>query len=310
MLRKFGKGRGGIAWKKGHRVIIPHFWNRYITNGTRGTFDTRLQGGKTIKSIIYETKGRAREFSELAINLFDFCFHGCVYCYSPDVIHKNKQSFMTGLYPRITVQDVIKSGNEWAANGETRKVLLSFLCDPYQPIEQDTQITRKTIIALHEAGLNVIILTKAGSASTRDFDLLTPKDAYATTLTCFSTQDSLLWEPNAAPPQERIKALELASLKGIETWVSLEPILEPKQAEALIGLTADITGHYKIGKLNYINKLPLEFRVKVECIDWYKSGWNLKELCDRLKVPYYIKKDLLKEMGVKPEEFQQTCPCQ
>lgn len=269
-------------------------------------FDIR---GKEIRSVIYETKGRAREFSELAINLFDFYSHGCAYCYSPDVIHKNRQAFTNGLYPRITAQDIVRSAKDWAEKGETRRILLCFLCDPYQLIEQDTQITRKAIMMLHEAGLNVTILTKAGDRSTRDFDLLTSADAYATTLTCISPEDSVLWEPNAAPPQERIKALGLAHYKGIETWVSLEPVLYPNQTEALVYLTADITGHYKIGKLNYINKLPERLKSKAEHINWHDFGWRTKALFDRIGAHYYFKKDLLKEMGVSPENFKQTWEC-
>lgn len=36
---------------------------------------------------IYETKGRAREFCELAINLYTGCRHRCSYCYGADYTH-------------------------------------------------------------------------------------------------------------------------------------------------------------------------------------------------------------------------------
>jgi len=260
-------------------------------------------------SVIYETKGRAREFAELAINLYNFCSHGCVYCYSPDVIHKNREVFSTGLYPRITAQDIVQSAKQWADKGETRRILLSFLCDVYQPIEQETQLTRKCIMALHEVGLNVTILTKGGLKSMRDFDLLTNKDAYATTLTLYNENDSLRWEPNAASPKERLTALESACWKGIETWVSLEPVIDPEQTKYLVGLTADITGHYKLGKLNYENQLPPELKEQISEINWHDFGWEMKSLFDRIHAKYYFKKDLLKEMRVNPTEFKQTWVC-
>lgn len=261
------------------------------------------------KSVIYETKGRAREFAELAINLYDFCSHACVYCYSPDVIHKNRTDFTMGQYPRVTALDVLASAKKQVAKGDLRRVLLSFLCDPYQPIEQETQLTRKCIMALHEAGLNVIILTKGGLRSIRDFDLLTPKDAYATTLTCLSASDSKKWEPNAALPSERVKALIEAHERGIETWVSLEPVIYPEDAMEFVRLLHKVTGHYKIGVFNYSNRLPPEMRGQVQGINWNEFGWQIKELCDKLGAKYYLKFDLLKKMGIPPADFKQTWIC-
>lgn len=37
--------------------------------------------------IIYEPKGRAREYANLAANLYSGCIHGCVYCYVPQFLH-------------------------------------------------------------------------------------------------------------------------------------------------------------------------------------------------------------------------------
>lgn len=261
-----------------------------------------------MKQVIYETTGRAKEFNELACNLFDGCSHGCLYCYSPLVTHKTKEQFQ---HPqiRVTALDMLQSAKQWVAKGETRRPLLCFIGDPYDPIEQDVQITRKCIMALHEAGLNVIILTKGGVDSMRDFDLLTPKDAYATTLTCLNPNDSILWEPHASLPIERIRALATAHSMDIETWVSFEPVLYPEQVRELLEITRKYTGHYKIGKLNYTNKLPLEYQVIVRNINWHKFGWDMKALCDSLEVKSYFKTDLLKEMGVNPTEFKQTWIC-
>lgn len=254
-----------------------------------------------MKSVIYETKGRAREFCELATNLFTGCGHQCEYCYGADVTHQTKDDFENKPRIRVTASDMLRSAKEWKAKGETRRVLLCFVTDPYQPIEAETQLTRKCIMALHEVGLNVVILTKAGERSMRDFDLLTPQDAYATTLTLVNDEDSLRWEPNAGLPQERIKCLEEAHKLGIETWVSFEPVIYPKDTMELMQLTKQFVGHYKVGTMNY--------HPQGKKTNWREYGWNMKRVMDKLGVKYYFKKDLLREMGLQPYQFKQTWVC-
>ncbi len=254
-----------------------------------------------MRQVIYETKGRAREFNELAINLFTGCEHQCIYCYGADVTHQDKDKFIHNVLPRVTIYDIIKSAAGYQLSKETRRILLCFVTDPYQPIEQETQLTRRTIEILHKNNLSVAILTKGGRRAIRDFDLLTSKDAFATTLTCLSERDSLEWEPNAALPPERMASLAAAYNRGIETWVSLEPVIFPDQTKALVTLTHKFVRHYKVGTMNY--------HPHGKTINWKDFGWDMKQFMDKLGVKYYFKKDLLKEMGLKPEDFKQTRIC-
>ncbi len=254
-----------------------------------------------MRQVIYETKGRAREFNELAINLFTGCEHQCIYCYGANVTHQDKDNFSHHVLPRITVQDIIQSAEVWRARGETRRILLCFVTDPYQLIEQETKLTRRTIEILHEHDLNVVILTKGGLRSTRDFDLLSSKDAYATSLSCLSDYDSQKWEPYATLLPERMRALELAHFKGIETWVSFEPVIYPNDVKEWIRLTHKIVGHYKCGTMNY--------HEHGKTINWHDFGWFIKGILDGYGAKYYFKKDLLKEMGIAPADFKQTWIC-
>lgn len=42
---------------------------------------------------IYEPKGRAREYSPLALNYYKGCTHGCRYCYVPNMIGRFNSSY-------------------------------------------------------------------------------------------------------------------------------------------------------------------------------------------------------------------------
>ncbi len=55
-------------------------------------------------TIIYEPKGRAREYCEWAANLYrGGCGHGCKYCYAPSATRTNRENFYQEPAPRTAV---------------------------------------------------------------------------------------------------------------------------------------------------------------------------------------------------------------
>jgi DNA repair photolyase len=145
-------------------------------------------------------------------------------------------------------------------------------------------MTRRAIQILHDAGMRVTILTKGGSRSLRDLDLLGPGDSYGCTLTSLGPAVSSRWEPNAAPPGDRIEALAAFHEAGVPTWVSLEPVLDPGATLEIIRRTAPVVDEFRVGKLNY--------RSEAEAIDWRTFGREVVRVLERLGKAYYIKKDL------------------
>ncbi len=225
--------------------------------------------------ILYKPKGRAGEYGELALNLYTGCLHGCKYCYVPSILRKTPQEFHSNVVVRKNVHENLRLDMRKAH----APIFLSFTCDPYQP---GTRTTRDAIRIIKEHGGTVIILTKGGQRALRDFDMLTGEDKVGATLTFTNIEDSLRWEPRAAPPYDRMLMLKRAHLQGIRTWVSLEPIIDPDQTLELIDRTAGYVDEYKVGKLNHF---PIE-------IDWYDVRDRIVNKLEALRLKYYIKKDL------------------
>ena len=152
-------------------------------------------------------------------------------------------------------KDIIKHLSKDAERyrGSTFPIFLSFTTDPYQPIEREFQITRQALEILTANNCAINILTKGGSLACRDFDILqqNPRNWFGVTLTYGYSHASEAFEPGAALPHYRIKSLKTAKYLGINTWVSLEPIMSPTMAMELIRATIDFTDLYKIGKLNH-----------------------------------------------------------
>lgn len=239
--------------------------------------------------IIYEPKGAAREYCDLALNIYTGCTNGCYYCYAPKVLHKQREQFheIAALRPVVTPERVT---DEIVRHGyEGRTIQLCFTCDPY-PAFTDTAPTRKVIRAIKNAGANVQILTKRPKVALRDIDLLTRQDHFGVTLTAFGQQESNKWEPNAEGPDLRILALETAHQRGIPTWASFEPVVRPSTTLELLKLvtSAKICDVVKIGKMNYA-ETP-------EPINWAAFGRRAEEICRQTSQAYYIKAGLKKEM--------------
>lgn len=246
------------------------------------------EDGNSIKgcSYIYAPKGQALEYSELAANVYRGCAHACAYCYVPNVLRMKRSEFNAGAKPRTGfIAGLSKDAQKYASIKSTSQIMLSFTSDPYHP--GDNSMTRATLEILKAKGLHFCTLTKGGTRSIRDLDLFdAKKDSFGTTLTTLDDDFSKKWEPGAALPEDRIKAIKEFSKAGIFTWASLEPTLNTESSKNIILETHEFIDLFKIGRANY---LPM-----TKTIDWEKYTHDMIEICQKLGVKHYIKKDLQK----------------
>lgn len=258
--------------------------------------------------VIYEPKGRAREYSPLAANLYTGCVHGCKYCYVPSTLRKTSTEFHQDVKPR---KDILKKLEKdcQEMEGDPRQILLCFTCDPYQPADwvcpphpttlpsneaidpneiyayRVPSITREALLIFEKYHMNVTVLTKGGTRASRDFDILKRNGWWFGTTLSFATNPFLRkWEPlPSAGLINRVQAILEAKQQGIKCWVSVEPVIYPHEALAIIQDIMKHIDYWKIGKINYHKYIE-------DREDW---GAFLQETEKILKgKSYYIKKDL------------------
>ena len=236
-------------------------------------------------SVIYTPRGRALEYALRGLELYQGCEHQCTYCYVPAATRRSRAQWAKA--PVCLRRDVLFQLKREAprCRGMAERVLLSFFSDPYQPSMSRLPHTRAALEILHENHVPFQVLTKGGTLACRDFDLYTDWDAFAVTLTGAGRFTTLEMEPGAAAPTDRIAALEEAHVRGIETWVSLEPVLDPAASLAVIDATQGVVDLFKIGKINHDPK-------REAAIDWRAFAYEAVKRCAGYGVAYYVKKDL------------------
>jgi len=229
---------------------------------------------------IYKPKGAAAEYGDYAVNIYTGCPHRCYYCFAPQVLHRDRETFHSCVEPRRNIVGEVRKQLE-RENITGQLIHLCFTCDPY-PTGYDSTATREVIQALKEYGNHVQILTKGDGS--RDFDLLDGGDWYGITIDGGGVPLGLV---NATkPPAFRQWDLMEANRRGIKTWISYEPVLDPENILGSIRVMAQYTDKVKIGKLNYH---PSD-------IDWAEFGREAEALCKSLGLDYYIKDSLRAEM--------------
>lgn len=242
-------------------------------------------------NVVYKPKGRAREYAPFACNLYMGCTHGCKYCYAPGCVRQTSDVWHGNANERKNILHLFRKDAEWLSTNlkddDNRRILFCFLSDPYQPIESRLHITRKCIATAKEFGIKVDILTKGTfDRVSKDFQLMLSAQVHlGVTLSFVSDEKRKEWEPNASSVFDRLRILKSAHDLGIFTWVSMEPVIDPVEALAVIDKAHGFVDYWKIGKLNHNKEIE-------DTIDWHKFYWEVRAKMKQYRAKYYIKKDL------------------
>ena len=159
-----------------------------------------------------------------SLNPYRGCRHACVYCYSPSVLGDRQLAMNWGkvVQPKQNIVEVLAREIKRRPKGT---VGVSTVCDPYQPLEAELELTRKCIELLSQRGFSVSIQTKS-SLVLRDIELVVPeKFDMGVTITTMDRELSSELEPKASPPSARAQVLEEFASRGVETWLFLGPII-------------------------------------------------------------------------------------
>lgn len=193
------------------------------------------------------------EWAGFSYNCGVGCSHNCRYCYG--------RSFFVD-------QKIVASDADWVIETPKRnKINISQKADKRVMFPSMHDITPayldtycQTLHNILAAGNDVLLVSKPhfGCILTicKEFSAFKNQMEFRFTIGSLDPKIMRFWEPNAPLPEERVRCLTLATLYGYQTSVSMEPMLEGKDAaiETFYALAPLTSGTIWIGMMNDLEK--------------------------------------------------------
>jgi DNA repair photolyase len=160
------------------------------------------------------------------MNPYRGCSHGCIYCDSRSTCYQIDHDF-EDIEVKRNAQQILEE--QLRRKRKPCMIGTGSMCDPYIPLEEELQVTRRCLELIERYGFGISILTKS-SRILRDLDLLkaineNAKCVVQMTLTTYDEDLCRKLEPNVSTTSERFRVLTVMRDNGIPTVVWLCPIL-------------------------------------------------------------------------------------
>jgi DNA repair photolyase len=227
---------------------------------------------------------------DYVINPYVGCQHACSYCYARFIKKFSGHPEPWGDFvdikidaPALLIKEINKKkkGNVW----------VSGICDPYQPLEEKYQLTRKCLEILSQNNWPVIVQTRSPLVL-RDLDILkeTKNLEVGFSITTVNDEIRKIFEPKAPSIASRLTALEELHKNGINTFVMIAPILP--DAVNLVKFLAGKVNYILIDRMNYHYADYIYKKHNWENLNtdnYYNSvGEKIAEACTSYKIDYRI----------------------
>lgn len=222
--------------------------------------------------LIYQPKGKAREYSPWACNLFNGCTNNCSYCY-------NKKGVGSKLLGKEDV--TLKSGfkdiedaylafqmeldkNKDAILADGKGLFFNFVSDPF--LEETWKLNFYCAQYALRRGVPCVFLSKKRPHSSM-IELFVRHKSMVKVGFTLTGMDEL--EPNADTNSERIGAIRDLEKRGVRTWASIEPIINVARSLYLLSRAHNVgCREFKIGvlsgKKDYTPRDILNFKQNVD----------------------------------------------
>jgi len=173
---------------------------------------------------------------DFTLNPYNGCGFGCTYCYAAFFATTRELQDNWGRWVQVkdNALELLKKKRRKPLIGVS--IYMSSVTDPYQPIEKNLELTRAILAELVEYHQVRLVVQTRGPLVTRDVDLLRKFKAARVNMTVTTDSEEVrrAFEPYCASTQRRLDAIRQVREAGIETCITMTPLLPVADPEGFV----------------------------------------------------------------------------
>jgi DNA repair photolyase len=174
-------------------------------------------------------QGRTSDY-DYTLNPYRGCSFGCSYCYAAFFVPDEGQRADWGRWVEVKVRaaEVLRRRELTG-----KRIYMSSVTDPYQPVEAKVELTRRVVEVLAEAQARLVVQTRSPLVA-RDADLFQRFERLRVNMSITTDDDAVRrrFEPGCASIERRLEAVEQLKAVGIRVNVCVCPMLPMSDPEA------------------------------------------------------------------------------
>lgn len=228
-----------------------------------------------VRQILTKPAGSLGSF-DFSLNPYIGCGFGCSYCYA-SFFQADPDKFETwGTWVQIKANavEVLRAKRDLRG----KRIFMSSATDPYQPLEAKVEITRRLVEEMSDPLRQPrLVVQTRGPLVTRDIDLLKRFGEVRVNMSITTDSDDIRkeFEPSCASIERRLEAVRELKAAGLETGISIMPMLPLHDPEAFGKLIKQIgPDHVYAG---FFHRSDRAFAANTRDRAWLlaeKHGWN------------------------------------
>ncbi|HAN10499.1 MAG TPA: hypothetical protein DCP90_07785 [Clostridiales bacterium] len=173
---------------------------------------------------MFEKKYNIPVVCDAYIDLYNACNIGCKHC----------------KFERVRCERIIKENEIDYGIYNSKKILICYSVDPYPLGFEDEKRVVKVIGELHKRNNTIVFLTRRAECLMQDLNIFSTNDWVGVSISEACEQNSEIID---------IKQMyRVAKNKGVNTWMSLEPIRNLEFAEYIIKEFINLVDFIRVGK--------------------------------------------------------------
>ena len=178
---------------------------------------------------------------DFTLNPYSGCGFGCSYCYAAFFTRSQEQQDTWGLWVNAKENAARLMAELRPGELDGKRIYMSSVTDPYQPLERRLKLTRRILEVLAGRHRPKLVVQTRSPLALRDADLFREilrnggRVQVNMTVTTDDEDVRMTFEPGCPSNMARLKAIGKIQEAGVQSCITLTPLLLVRDAEAFAG---------------------------------------------------------------------------